>query len=99
MATRFYDAVRTAQVIPPAGAGLDAVHEAYVRMAATGVATDTERAVFAAAVRALLDEAHVEAILLGGTDLALVYRDGETAFPVVDAAALHVDAIVARAGA
>jgi aspartate racemase len=44
-----------------------------------------------------LDEAHVEAILLGGTDLALVYRDGETAFPVVDAAALHVDAIVARA--
>ena len=56
-----------------------------------------ERAVFDAAVRELFDEAHVEAILLGGTDLALVYRDGEAAFPVVDAAALHVDAIVARA--
>jgi aspartate racemase len=97
MASRFYDAIRTATVIPPAGHALDAVHDAYVRMAAAGVATEAERAVFDAAVRTLLDEAHVEAILLGGTDLALVYREGETAFPVVDAAALHVDAIVARA--
>jgi len=97
MATRLYDAVRTATVIPPAGSALDAVHDAYVRMAAAGIVTAAERAVFDAAVRELLDEAHVEAILLGGTDLALVYRDGEAAFPVVDAAALHVDAIVARA--
>jgi aspartate racemase len=66
-------------------------------MAAAGIVTAAERAVFDAAVRELLDEANVEAILLGGTDLALVYRDGEAAFPVVDAAALHVDAIVARA--
>jgi hypothetical protein len=28
---------------------------------------------------------------------ASAFRDGEAAFPVVDAAALHVDAIVARA--
>ena len=97
MATRLYDAVRTATVIPPAGSALDAVHDAYVRMAAAGIVTAAERTVFDAAVRELLDEAHVEAILLGGTDLALVYRDGEAAFPVVDAAALHVDAIVARA--
>ena len=67
------------------------------RLAAAGIVTEAERAVFDTAVRALRDEAHVEAILLGGTDLALVYRDGETTFPVVDAAALHVDAIVAWA--
>lgn len=97
MASRLYGAVATAELIPPAGAALDAVHDAYVRMAAAGVVTDVERAVFDAAVRALVDEAHVEAILLGGTDLALVYREGETSFPLVDAAALHVDAVVARA--
>ena len=97
MATRLYDAVRSATLIPPAGSALDAVHDAYVRMAAAGIVTAAERAVFDAAVRELLDEAHVEAILLGGTDLALVYREGKAAFSVVDAAALHVDAIVARA--
>lgn len=97
MASRLYGAVATAELIPPAGVALDAVHDAYVRMAAAGVVTDVERAVFDAAVRALVDEAHVEAILLGGTDLALVYREGETTFPLVDAAALHVDAVVARA--
>lgn len=97
MASRLYGAVKTAELVPPAGAALDAVNDAYVRMAAAGVVTDVERAVFDAAVRELVDEAHVEAILLGGTDLALVYREGETSFPLVDAAALHVDAVVARA--
>ena len=97
MATHLYGTVTTAALIAPSGPALDAVHDAYVKMATAGVATDAERAVFDAAVRELVDEAHVEAILLGGTNLALVYRTGETTFPLVDAAALHVDAIVARA--
>jgi aspartate racemase len=66
-------------------------------MAAAGMVTIAQREVFDGAIERLLREAHVEAILLGGTDLALVYREGETAFPLVDAAALHVDAIVEQA--
>jgi aspartate racemase len=97
MASRLYGQITTADVVPPLGADLDAVHDAYVQMAAAGTVTDAQRAVFDTAIARLRDEAQVEAILLGGTDLALVYRDGETAFPLVDAAALHVDAIVARA--
>jgi len=97
MASRLYGQVASADLIAPLGPDLDAVHDAYVSMAAAGTATDAQRAVFDTAARRLLNEARVEAILLGGTDLALVYREGETAFPIVDGASLHVEAIVERA--
>lgn len=97
MASRLYGCVSAVELIEPTGADLDAVHDAYVKMAASGIVTDAQRVVFDTAARRLLNDAHVEAILLGGTDLALVYREDTAPFPLVDAAGLHVDAIVARA--
>ncbi len=97
MASRLYGQIVGAEVVAPAGAELDAVHDAYVSMAASGIVTEAQRAVFDAASDRLLGEGQVEAILLGGTDLALVYREGAARFALVDAAALHVDAIVALA--
>ncbi len=97
MASRFYGGVDSAAIIPPAGPDLDRVHDAYIAMATSGVATDAHRAVFDGAARRLLDDEHVDAIMLGGTDLALVYREADAPFPLVDCAGIHVDAIVARA--
>lgn len=97
MASRFYGSVAQAEIIPPADAELDLVHEAYVTMAASGTVTDAQRAVFDAAARRLMTAAHTDAIMLGGTDLALVYREADAPFPLVDCAGIHVDAIVARA--
>jgi aspartate racemase len=97
MASRLYGRVTTAEIIPPAGAELDVVHDAYVNMAVAGVANGAQRAVFDTAIRRMIDDAGAEAIILGGTDLAIVYRDGETPFPLVDCAGIHVDAIVALA--
>ena len=43
----------------------------------------------------LLREQGVEAIMLGGTDLALVFADEKSnGFPLVDCAGIHVDTIV-----
>lgn len=92
METRFYGGISGAAIIPPEGGDLDAVHQAYVTMAAAGVATDAQRGVFVDAGRKML-EAGAEAILLGGTDLALVLGELEAAFPVVDCAGIHADAI------
>lgn len=94
METGFYSGISTAEVIAPTGSALDDVHEAYVTMAASGDVTSHQRAVFDSACEWLIQEAEVDAIMLGGTDLALVYKDGQTQFPVVDCAAIHVDAIV-----
>jgi aspartate racemase len=97
MESRLYGSVSRAEIIPPAGRELDDVHEAYVTMAASGFATDAQRAVFDAAARRMLEQARVEAIMLGGTDLALVYREADAPFPLIDCASIHVDAIVRRA--
>jgi aspartate racemase len=94
METRLFGGVTSAEVVPPSGNDLDDVHDAYVTMAASGVATDAQRAVFNAACQRLLNEEGVEAIMLGGTDLALIFNDQTSDFPPVDCAGIHVEAIV-----
>ena len=97
METRFYSGISTAEVIPPSGNTLDNVHLAYVEMAASGCVTGSQRAVFDSACKQLFEEAEVDAIMLGGTDLVLVYDDRQTDFPLVDCAAIHVKAVVQTA--
>ena len=94
METRFYSGISTAEVIPPSGNTLDNVHSAYVEMAASGSVTSSQRTVFDSACKQLFKEAEVDAIMLGGTDLALVYDERQTDFPLVDCAAIHVKAVV-----
>ncbi|MGI9349990.1 MAG: aspartate/glutamate racemase family protein [Rhizobiaceae bacterium] len=97
METRFYGGISSVELIPPPNMQIDKVHEAYVTMAANGKVNDEQRAIFAAACRSLLEESGAEAIMLGGTDLALVYQQGKSEFPVIDCAAIHCDAVVERA--
>jgi aspartate racemase len=51
-------------------------------------------AVFNVASERLLKDEGVEAIMLGGTDLALAFNQQTTDFPLVDCAGIHVDATV-----
>jgi aspartate racemase len=93
METRFYGGVTSAEIVPPGGQDLLDVHQAYVTMAASGVATEAQRSVFNVASHRLFKDNGVQAILLGGTDLVLVY-DGRTSdFPLIDCASIHADAI------
>jgi len=93
METGFYGAIKSAKIIAPAGQDLDDVHQAYISMAASGLVTDAQRSVFNSVSRKLLREQGAEAIMLGGTDLALVFNEHTAEFPLVDCAAIHVDAI------
>jgi aspartate racemase len=94
METRFYGGVASAEVIPPSGQDLDDVHQSYVAMAASGVVTEGQRLVFNTVSQKLLKEKGAEAIMLGGTDLALAFNQQDTAFPLVDCAGIHAEAIV-----
>jgi len=97
METRFYSGISTAEVITPIGSTLDDVHSAYVSMAASGHVTSPQRAIFDSACEWLIKEAKVDSIVLGGTDLALLYNESQTQFPVVDCAAIHIDAVARHA--
>jgi aspartate racemase len=93
MESRFYGALPSVEIIPPGGQELSDVHEAYIAMAAAGVVTDAQRSVFDAASGRLL-EFGAQAIMLGGTDLALVYDEARSEIPVIDCVRIHVDAVV-----
>lgn len=92
METRFYGGVTSAEIIAPGGQELLDVHQAYVTMAASGVITEAQRSVFDAASHRLLKKG-AQAILLGGTDLVLVYDERTSSFPLIDCASIHADAI------
>lgn len=93
METRLYGTIRSAEILPPAGSELMEVHEAYVAMATAGAVTDAQRATFLKASRSLIAEQGADAIMLGGTDLALVFDGQDYGFNTVDCAAVHIEAI------
>ena len=97
MTTRFYGGISSADIVAPMGDDLDRVHAAYAEMAVSGIGTDQQRAIFFDAAHRLIDQEQVDAIMLGGTDLALVFNPENASFPLVDCAAIHVDQIVDRA--
>ena len=98
MESRLYGGIASAEVIPPRGQEMDDVHAAYVAMAAAGVVTAEQQDVFERASERLLREDGVEAILLGGTDLALAFDERTSRIPVIDCVGVHVEAIVREAG-
>jgi aspartate racemase len=99
METQFYGAARTAKIVAPAGDTLQAVHDAYVAMAASGRVSDAQREVFFAAGRAMVADQGAEAVMLGGTDLALAFGGQDPGFAILDCAAIHADAIAEAAAA
>ncbi len=93
METCFYGALEPVSVVAPV-AMLSEVHDAYVAMATVGVVTDEQLEVFLRAGRLLTTQYGCEAVMLAGTDLALVFRDGfDAGFKTLDCAAVHADAI------
>jgi aspartate racemase len=89
MQSQFYGGIPMATVIAPSPPDLDKVHAAYVAMATEGTASTAQRNIFDDAARKLIDESGAQAILLGGTDLALVFDEATSPFPVIDCAAIH----------
>ena len=64
-----------------------------IQVGCSGAATAEQREVFFSAGRALVSEQGAEAVMLGGTDLALAFAGQDPGFPVFDCAAVHADAI------
>jgi aspartate racemase len=97
METRFYGALDDVEVIAPSS-DLLKVHDAYVSMATTGIATPEHREVFMRAGRSLSSTYGCESILLAGTDLALVFHTGiDPGFDTFDCAEAHAAAIASAA--
>ena len=72
---------------------LQKAHAHYIAMAIAGRATDEQRIYFEQAALRLVEEQHVEAIVLGGTDLFLAFDKPSYPYRTVDCAQVHAAAI------
>ncbi|OYY71272.1 aspartate/glutamate racemase family protein [Sphingomonas sp. 28-63-12] len=93
METAFFGGIHSAEVVAPSEPLLTAVDQAYVAMAASGSITTDQRRIFETAARRLTDDDQTDAIMLGGTDLALAFTPERTPFSLIDCAAIHASAI------
>lgn len=84
------------EVVKPKPDEVDFIHDAYVRIVAAekGDAQDTDG--FRRLARLFLSRDGADAIVLAGTELALVFDEKTAGFPAVDCARVHIDAIMAR---
>ena len=92
MATGVYGKLAPVDVLPPQGAALDSVHEAYIALAQSGRSTPELQDVFFRAGRDLMERG-AEAVLLGGTDLDAAFSGVDCGFPVVNCAGVHIEEI------
>jgi aspartate racemase len=70
------------------------VHTIYVELTRVRRGTDEQHRKLTALAHTLCQREGAEAILFAGTDLSLVFDEGNTDFPHIDCAAVHVKAIV-----
>jgi aspartate racemase len=83
--SRMFGMLEGVEVIVPEQ--VDAIHEAYMQT----VAGSTEgRAILSE----IADQLTVDAVVLAGTDLALIFDETNTGFPNIDGAKVHIQAIL-----
>ena len=92
MESKLYGISSVAVIAPPAGQ-LDEIHRCYTGMSVAGAATPEQRRYLQDAGRALCRDGGADAVLLGGTDLSLAFDPEPGDYPVLDAAAIHAEAI------
>jgi aspartate/glutamate racemase len=89
-----FGALTAVEVVRPTAEEVDFVHGTYVELARTGQGSSEKHEKMTALARRLVTRDAVDAILLAGTDLMVLFNEANTDFPHVDCAALHIREIL-----
>jgi aspartate racemase len=92
--SRLFGALEGMDVVRPHDGEVDEIHRIYLELATKGCCTQEDEARLNEIARTLCRRDNVEAIVLAGTDLNLVFNETNAGFPAVDCAAAHIAAIV-----
>ena len=96
MESRMFGRLGDVEVVALRADEVDFVHETYIRLAVEGVAATADYSRLQGLAGIVCERDGVEAVVLAGTDLALVFNEGNTDFPHIDCTRVHVDAIIRR---
>ena len=97
MESDFYGLLNGLEFVHPQPAEVDLIHATYVELAESRQATPEAYARLTSIAQTLRSRNHAEAVILAGTDFAILFDESNTAFPAIDCAKLHIDAIVREA--
>lgn len=86
--------VEGVEISQPRPDELDTIHEIYAELLQHGEGSEEQRTELTALANTLIPRDGVEAIILAGTDLSLLFNETNTDFPHFDCAALHLKAIL-----
>ncbi len=84
------------EVVQPSAAEIAETHRIYMELAINGRCSESDEEKLREIAATLVQRDGVEAIILAGTDLNLIFDETRAGFPAVDCAAAHIEAIVDR---
>lgn len=87
------------EVMKPRAEEIEFIHNTYVELARTGKPLEQQHRGLTAMAEVLMQRERLDGIVLAGTDLALLFNEGNTGFPYFDCARLHIEAILRELGA
>jgi aspartate racemase len=94
MESALFGEVNEVEIIKSRPHEVDYIHNTYVELARTGEGSAEQHRNLTALAHTLIKRDGVDAIILAGTDLALLFNGTNTDFPYIDCAALHLQAIL-----
>jgi aspartate racemase len=89
-----FGALDALDIVRPRDDEVDEIHRIYLALATKGQISTDDEARLRELAHTLCRRDRIEAIVLAGTDLNLVFNEANAGFPAVDCAAAHIDAIV-----
>jgi aspartate racemase len=92
--TRLFDSMQGVDVVTPRKDEVEYIHDTYFKLASDGIGADEQRIGLTRLAQTLCEREQLDAIVLAGTDLALLFNDSNTDFPYVDCARLHIASIM-----
>ncbi len=94
MESSLYGFAGDVAIIRPTADEMDIIHSTYLELLQKGAGTEEQHRNLTAIAHTLQQRDRVEAIVLAGTDLAVLFNETNTAFPHLDCAALHLKRIL-----
>jgi aspartate racemase len=94
MESSLYGFAGDVEIIRPTSDEMDYIHSTYLELLQKGAGTEEQHRNMTAIAHTLEKRDGAEAILMAGTDLAVLFNEANTEFPHVDCAALHLKRIL-----
>jgi len=94
--TGMFGRLQDVDVIRPKPNEIDLIHETYLKIVSAGSGAEDMRQGLGHIAHELCARDGVEAVILAGTELSLIFNPSNIDFPYIDATRLHLDAIMQR---